>query len=115
LVFAGLALLSLLFGFGLLAWNNPMPLGSEGFWLIANMRGTTLIVIAVVAIAQAVATVSFQTVTNNRIITPSIMGFESLYTTVQTSAVYFLGIGGVIALQGVGQYILQVLLMVGFA
>ncbi len=40
------------------------------------MRATNLIVIAVVVVCQAVATVSFQSATNNRIITPSIMGFE---------------------------------------
>src|SRR5690606_15956946 len=57
----------------------------------------------------------FQTVTNNRIITPSIMGFESLYRVVQTGAVFLLGISGVVALQGVPQFLLQVALMVGFS
>ena len=71
--------LSALFAFGLLAWDNPMPVGTEGFWIIARMRATSLVVILIVAFCQAIATVSFQTATNNRIITPSIMGFESLY------------------------------------
>ena len=64
------------------------------------MRLTSVIVMLVVAFCQAMATVSFQTVTNNRIITPSIMGFESLYVAVQTSSVYFMGAAGIIALQG---------------
>jgi iron complex transport system permease protein len=68
-----------------------------------------------VAFCQAIATVSFQTATNNRIITPSIMGFESLYRAVQTSSVYFLGVAGITAIQGVSQFLLQVALMVGFA
>lgn len=110
-----LSVLALGFGAGLLAWDNPMPVGSEGFWLIAKMRLTNLVVIAIVAFCQALATVAFQTVTNNRILTPSIMGFESLYTAVQTSAVYFLGIAGVVALQGLPQFGLQVALMVCFA
>ncbi len=107
--------LSALFAFGLLAWDNPMPVGTDGFWIIAKMRATNLVVMLVVAFCQAIATVSFQTVTNNRIITPSIMGFESLYRLVQTSAVYFLGVAGVTAIQGVSQFLLQIALMVGFA
>lgn len=107
--------LSALFAFGLLAWDNPMPVGTEGFWIIARMRATSLVVILIVAFCQAIATVSFQTATNNRIITPSIMGFESLYRAVQTSSVYFLGVAGITAIQGVSQLLLQVALMVGFA
>lgn len=110
-----LGVLAVGFAFGLLAWENPMPVGTDGFWRIAGLRATSVIVMAVVAFAQAMATVSFQTVTNNRIITPSIMGFESLYVAVQTSAVYFLGAAGVTAIQGVPQFVLQVALMVGFA
>lgn len=114
-VVTALALGAVLLGFGVLAWDNPMPLGSEGFWTIARMRATSLAVMAVVGFCQGIATVSFQTVTNNRIITPSIMGFEALYVLVQTSAVFFLGAAGIMAVQGVGQYLLQVGLMVGFA
>lgn len=110
-----LAVLAVAFAAGLLAWDNPMPFGTEGFWRIAKLRATNLIVIAVVAVCQAVATVAFQTVTNNRIITPSIMGFESLYRVVQTGAVFLLGISGVVALQGVPQFLLQIALMVGFS
>ncbi|WP_419775792.1 iron chelate uptake ABC transporter family permease subunit [Microbacterium barkeri] len=115
ILLAVLAALAAGAAFGLLAWDNPMPVGSEGFWRIANLRATNLVVLTVVAVCQAIATVTFQTVTENRIITPSIMGFESLYTAVQTSAVYFLGAAGVVALQGVPQFLLQVALMVGLS
>ncbi|MGW8531643.1 iron chelate uptake ABC transporter family permease subunit [Nocardiopsis sp. NPDC055824] len=114
-VVAVLGVLAAGFGFGLLAWDNPMPVGSDGFWRIAQMRGTNLVVMAVVAICQAVATVGFQTVTGNRVITPSIMGFEALYVAIQTTAVYFLGVAGVVAVQGLPQFALQLVLMVGFA
>ncbi|WP_072313997.1 iron chelate uptake ABC transporter family permease subunit [Agrococcus sp. Marseille-P2731] len=115
IVLITLIVLSAAFALGLLAWDNPMPFGTDGFWRIAEMRITSVAVMAVVALCQAVATVSFQTVTNNRIITPSIMGFESLYAAVQTSAVYFLGISGIVALQGLPQFVLQIALMVGFS
>lgn len=114
-VFCILLALSAVFAFGLLAWDNPMPVGSAGFWRIAQHRATNVTVMVVVAIAQAIATVSFQTVTNNRIITPSIMGFESLYRVVQTTTVYLFGVAGLVAIQGVWQFGLQVVIMVALA
>lgn len=115
IVLGVLVVLSVLFAFALLAWDNPMPIGSPGFWRIAKLRVTNVTVMAVVAVAQAIATVSFQTVTNNRIITPSIMGFESLYRVVQTTTVYLFGVAGLVATQGVWQFGLQVVIMVGLA
>lgn len=110
-----LAALAVVFAFGVLAWGNPLPLGSPGFWRIAEMRATSLVVIAIVVTCQAVATVAFQSATNNRIITPSIMGFEALYTAIQTASVFFLGAAGVVALKGVPQFALQLTIMVVFA
>ncbi|MFE6735510.1 iron chelate uptake ABC transporter family permease subunit [Microbacterium sp. NPDC057650] len=115
IVLAVLGILSLLFSFGLLAYGNPMPVGTEGFWRIARLRVMTVVVLAIVAVAQATATVAFQTVTANRIITPSIMGFDALYVAVQTTAVYVLGVAGVTALRGPWQFVLQVSIMVGLA
>lgn len=114
-VVSGLAVLAVAFAFGVLAWDNPLPVGSPGFWRVAELRATSLVVIAIVVICQAMATVAFQSATNNRIITPSIMGFEALYVAVQTASVFFLGVAGVVALQGVPQFALQLTIMVVFA
>ncbi|MEN3123454.1 iron chelate uptake ABC transporter family permease subunit [Janibacter sp. LM] len=114
-VLAVLVVLALGSAFGHLAWDNPMPVGSRGFWLVAELRASSLVAMAVVAVCQAIATVSFQTVTNNRIITPSIMGFESLYVAVQTAAVYFLGVAGLGMLTGLPQFVLQIAVMVGLS
>lgn len=92
-----------------------MPIGTSGFWRVAELRATTVVVMVVVAVCQAIATVSFQTVANNRIVTPSIMGFEALYVAVQTSAIYFLGAAGLMALTGLPQFVIQVTLMVGLS
>ncbi|GAB3693050.1 iron chelate uptake ABC transporter family permease subunit [Corynebacterium nasicanis] len=110
LLFAGA-----LFAFGLLAWNNPMPFGSETFWLIAERRADAVIAMLIVAICQAVATVAFQTVTNNRIITPSIMGFESLYTAIHTSTIYFFGAAGLIGARTLETFLVQLALMIGLS
>ncbi|MCT1956141.1 iron chelate uptake ABC transporter family permease subunit [Dermabacter hominis] len=115
LLLASLATIAVLTTTGILAWNNPLPFGSEGFWRIATMRASAIVVMAVVATCQAFATIAFQTATANRIITPSIMGFESLYVLLHTSAVFFLGAAGVTQLTGTGQFFLMAALMVGFS
>ncbi|MGJ3402465.1 iron chelate uptake ABC transporter family permease subunit [Glutamicibacter sp. Je.9.36] len=107
--------LALFFGIGLLAWDNPMPLGSDGFWIIAKLRASNILTMVIVAACQAIATVAFQTVTNNRIITPSIMGFEALYRVVQTGAIFVLGVAGITFFTGVSQFVLQVAIMVGLS
>jgi iron complex transport system permease protein len=110
-----LGVLAVAFALALLALDNPMPPGSRGFWLIARLRATSVVVMLLVAVCQAFATVAFQTVAENRIITPSIMGFESLYMAIQTAAVYLLGVAGLTALQGTWQFVLQLVAMVALA
>ena len=71
--------------------------------------------IVVVAFCQGIATIAFQTVTANRIVTPSLMGFESLYTAISTAAIFFFGVAGALAVQGVGAYLAQILVMLVFS
>ncbi len=115
LIVVALVALSVVFAIGLLVWDNPVPYGTPGFWRIARRRAVSLVVMGVVAVSQAFATVSFQTATHNRIITPSIMGFESLYVAIQTAAVYFFGVVGLATLQGRQQFVFQVILLVAVA
>ena len=115
LVLAVLALVAASATVGLLGYNNPVAFGTSGYWLIARRRLASVLAMAIVAAAQSFATVAFQTVTNNRILTPSIMGFESLYVAVQTAAVYFLGVSGLGMLTGLPQFVLQIAVMVGLS
>lgn len=101
--------------FGLLWYKNPMPLGTDQFWLIAERRMNAVIAMAVVALSQAVATIAFHTVTNNRIITPSIMGFDALYVAIHTSTIYFFGIAGIIGARTTTMFIFQVVVMVALS
>lgn len=110
-----LIVLAALIAVGVLAWDNPAPLGSDGFWRIAQLRVSSVVVILVVAFCQGIATITFQTVTSNRIVTPSLMGFESLYTAISTSAIFFFGAAGALMVQGAGPYLLQVLVMLVFS
>ena len=112
---AVLGALALVFTAGLLAYDNPVPFGSRGYWLIAQRRMNAVIAMALVALCQGVATVAFQTVTNNRILTPSIMGFESLYVAINTATIYFLGAAGLTQSRTPQMFLLQLVLMVGLS
>lgn len=54
-------------------------------------RVLKIIAIIVVGCAIAFATVIFQTVTNNKILTPSILGLDSMYMLIQTAVIFLLG------------------------
>lgn len=98
-----------------LSWDNQFELFGERWWRVSSMRLTSVVVIALVTFCQSFATVTFQTATNNRIITPSIMGFESLYVLLQTAIVYFFGASGLVHFDEFGRFLLQVAMMVLFA
>jgi len=110
LIVAALALVVLV-----LSWDNHQVPFSDRWWRVSRMRSESLTVIALVTLCHSFATVSFQTATNNRIITPSIMGFESLYILIQTAAVFFFGISGLVGIDGFAQFLIQTACMVSFA
>jgi iron complex transport system permease protein len=99
----------------ILVYGNPAPRGSSGYWVIVESRLASVGTILVVAFCQGVATVVFHTVTNNRILTPSILGFDALYRVIQTALVFAFGAGTLAATDGLGKVALQSLLMIGFA
>ncbi|MEZ0165305.1 iron chelate uptake ABC transporter family permease subunit [Kineococcus sp. LSe6-4] len=70
--------------------------------------------IVVAGFCQGVGTVMFQTVTRNRILTPSIMGFESVHTLFQTALVVVFGGSVLAATDGVAKTLVQTVLVVGF-
>lgn len=92
-----------------------MMVGSRGNWdFVLPFRGTRIAAMALVAYAIAVSTVLFQTITSNRILTPSIMGFDALYTLIQTALVFVLGSQQVATLHPYVRFGMEVLLMMGF-
>ena len=95
---------------GLIVWKNPAEFGTPVFWRLARRRAFAVVAIGIVAVCQGMATVSFQTVANNRIITPSILGFESLYRAIHTSTIFFLGVAGLNASATVGNFVGQLAL-----
>jgi iron complex transport system permease protein len=61
------------------------------FEFAMKLRAPRLIVMLVVAFAIGGATVTFQTIINNTVVTPCLLGMNSLYTLVHTAIVFFLG------------------------
>lgn len=78
-------------------------------------RGLMLATMLLVAFASGVGTLLFQTVTNNRILTPSIMGLEALFILVQTSLIFFIDANGISALGVTGKFISEALLLLLFS
>lgn len=65
-------------------------LGVDKEYMIKN-RSLQVACIIVVGSCIAISTIIFQTITNNKILTPSIMGLDSLYVMIQALLVFIFG------------------------
>jgi len=63
----------------------------------------------------AFATVIFMTITNNRILTPSVMGLDSLYLLIQTMIVFVFGSKSLVMMNSNVNYLISIGAMVLFA
>ena len=93
-----------------------MTLNARGRWdFILPFRGMKVLSMVLVGYAIAVSTVLFQTVSHNRILTPSIMGFDALYVLIQTSLIFTIGSTGLTFLDPRLLFIVNVAAMVAFS
>lgn len=93
-----LAVVSLLF----------LTLGAKGSWgFTLWFRGQKLASLLLIGGAISTATILFQTITHNRILTPSIMGFDALFLLILTMMVFGLGAGGYTQLSKVWLFFLN--------
>ena len=87
-----------------------------GNWdYVLPRRAVKIAAIILTGAAIAFATMVFQTVTNNRILTPSIIGLDSLYVLIQTLLVFVFGQVSVRWLTPQANFVLSVVLMVLFS
>ena len=98
--------------YGLLVYNNPVPVDSPSFIPVVRRRLYALVAMLIAAVCQSLSTVTFQSITSNRIITPSLLGFEALYSAIHTSTMFFFGARAFISLDGIGSFVFQVAVMV---
>lgn len=103
-----LATLSLLFVLGLLLYKNPVPMTSVSFYPVVKRRLVAIVAMLIAAVCQSLATLTFQSITNNRVITPSLLGFESLYTAIHTGMMFFLGVSAFISFTGTSSFLIQI-------
>ncbi|WP_339253360.1 iron chelate uptake ABC transporter family permease subunit [Sporosarcina sp. FSL W8-0480] len=78
-------------------------------------RAIKVLAMVLTGVAIAYSTVIFQTITHNRILTPSIMGLDSLYLLLQTVVIFFLGSSHITIVNRHVNFILSVSTMVVFA
>ncbi|HWV48133.1 MAG TPA: iron chelate uptake ABC transporter family permease subunit [Microbacterium sp.] len=87
--------------------------GSLAFAL--RIRSLTVLAMLVVAVAVGVSTVVFHTITQNRILTPSIMGFDAFYALIATTIVFFFGSASFLRANELLLWVVQVVVMVAFS
>lgn len=91
-----------------------LTLNVNGHWDFAlPLRGKKLLALMVVGYAIGVSTLLFQTLTHNPILTPSLLGFDSLYVLLQSLLVFFLGAISFTSLNPIAKFSLEILLMFG--
>lgn len=84
--------LFLLFFLILCAATAYLTYNTYGNWSFAFvLRGRRIFAFALVAIAISFSTITLQTVTSNRYLTPGILGLDQLYVLVQTLCFFFIG------------------------
>lgn len=79
------------------------------------LRAVKITAIILVSYCIGYSSVVFQTITSNRILTPSVMGLDSLYMFIQTVIVFFFQSKALVQMTGGFNYILSILLMVGMS
>ena len=76
---------------------NAYPEKPKLFRYILSRRFPTLMVMLIAAFSIGSASIIFQSIINNRIVTPCLLGMNSMYTLVHTAIVFTVGSGHIIA------------------
>jgi iron complex transport system permease protein len=76
------------------------------------LRTQKVIAILLVSYCIGASSTIFQTITNNKILTPSVMGLDALYMFIQTVVIYFFGSQQLAMMQGYTDFIISVAFMI---
>ncbi|MBQ8821580.1 MAG: iron chelate uptake ABC transporter family permease subunit [Lachnospiraceae bacterium] len=77
---------------------NSHPEKPKLFQYILSLRLPTLLCMIIACISIGAATLIFQSIVNNRIVTPALLGMNSIYSFLHTAAVFVLGTGSTLFL-----------------
>ncbi len=67
------------------------------FQYVLSLRIPTLVVMLIAAFSIGSASIVFQSIVNNRIVTPCLLGMNSMYTLIHTAVVFLVGSGSIVA------------------
>lgn len=76
---------------------NSYPEKPKLFRYVLSLRIPTLMVMLIASFAIGSASIIFQSIINNRIVTPCLLGMNSMYTLVHTAVVFVVGSGSIFA------------------
>ena len=93
-----------------LGWHLRAPFG-----FILELRATKLAALICVGAATGAATILFQTVAMNRLLTPGIVGFDALFVLLQTLLVVALGGVGAAQIPGAWRFVLEAVFLMAAA
>lgn len=90
-------------------------LNSSNWGYFLSIRIPKVAALVITGVAIAVSTLLFQTLTNNRILTPSLLGLDSLYLLIQTLVVFVLGSTSLVLINDKVNFFISVSLMLIFS
>ena len=105
-----LALLALLCAAGYLLVEVNFG-NTKLLWYAMKLRTPKLLAMLLTVFAIGGASIVFQSIINNTIVTPCLLGMNSLYTLIHTAVVFFLGSGSLIAANANLSFAVDVVLM----
>ena len=76
-----------------------------------KIRYQKLIAMIITAFTIGGASIVFQSVINNTIVTPCLLGMNSLYTLIHTAVVFFLGSGSMLVINANMSFALDLVIM----
>lgn len=88
---------------------------STNYQYVMYRRIPKIIAMILTGSAIGFSSLIFQTVTNNRILTPSILGLDSLYVLLQTTIVFLLGSSSVLITNGNINFIITIVVTIAFS
>ena len=88
---------------------------SANYQYVMYRRIPKIIAMILTGSAIGFSSLIFQTVTNNRILTPSILGLDSLYVLLQTTIVFLLGSSSVLITNGNINFIITIVVTIAFS
>ncbi|NMB07277.1 MAG: iron chelate uptake ABC transporter family permease subunit [Tissierellia bacterium] len=90
-------------------------LNSSNYKYLLSKRLPKVLAIIITGVSIAISSTIFQTITNNRILTPSVLGLDSLYILIQTLVIFVFGSTSKLIVNRNINFLFTVLIMILFS